>query len=1763
MNIYFKERLKTAMRFAASICVATYSMGALSQDGSSVRDFDIESGRMSDYEIHSELANESINTYNGAVTWSHTDFRIKGNAGFDLSLHRVYNSIQPRQYPRIPTPYGYGWTISYGKVIAPSMNDIDKVCNQSLWNVSTKDNPSLEFADGGRELLVLSSEFSDGSLITTSNWRMICDAGIPIVYSPAGLVIRMGKPYFHPEEPGWLATQITDQFGHLIEIEYGDSAGVVFIDKVTRFSPSGSEEANLDFSYRSEGSTAIELQEVVANTSSGSRRVSYEFEPFADFDLTESIPKKLVRVSRPEGDWNYQYYDKVIDQNENDGIPQAGAGSFSLKSVTYPNGASITYSYQLVQLQPPTRTTREVPYVAGVYQKTVSEPASGQSDTWTYVFEPNSSSVSGINVNTEANVLGPLDVLTVIPPSAEYPKLAYHHYSAYPSGDGRWVAPMLGLLNRTVYFNANDEITAVDQYTHATTRKVSNENYYMPSIDLLTENYYAAHVDKIETFRGVGEFDEAGNKTTSPHYKTVLERDRWGRETKVVQALLSTGLEEVMEITLKDHHIDRSGYITTFNEYFNPSEETDGKWILGGLEYTETAASDFEGNYTASDILSYDASPRYPETGLVKSHVDEGNHWEYTYNAVGEVDTVYSHGDRVEWRRWYKAGVPLAVHYYNSSSTNESSITIQVADDWGDITDTYTPQWHQTKYTYDGIGRVTNIDKPLGADTSIIYSPTEITTTRGELTTIESLNGFGQIIESRVEARGKSIVKNFEYDLLGRKKFESQENSSVGTSYNYDELSRINLETHPTVIFKHEYWNTDLVTFRAVAPSDDSPPNFLTWKFERNAVIGINWGEKILVEKAADWSTGNGTIRTMGYERDLVGRMLRVIPSSLSRGNTSRVIKGTYPTEMPSFTYDDYGRLKTSYTPEEGPRCFQYTKRYVSATYNDTACTSNKLLETTFDLQGRLTWEFDRKELIGKRWTYSGFRLSETKVQYGYTSQGPHNLYEYDANDNLTAETLNLDYVGNSLHTNPSNIESLSHDRFPVNFSYRIEYGRDGLDNIDSVTYPDGTFIEYGTDPFGRATQATPYIPFIDYHTNGLLKQIDYLNGSTKIVTHDDFQRPENLSITNGGSAFIDLTQKYSSLEPGRIASITSRATSGIYDVDSNGKLDYPNQRGEIAAVYFTGEQSSRSVDTNYNYNAVFDNILITNEQEYDDQGRLKFIYQLKGAVKRYPEKVDYYYYSYNDLGHVISRSFSKEYEVDGQRQFWQSEQIFKTSNTGDLLQMLHSETRNTGESVKMLHSYLYGANDWRVAEFESTQFYDPETTWKVATRPKLTTSFYNQAGKLMYSEFIDGCTIQKTSYVYVGNELVAERKTSGYTDYLDLNGNLRDDCFDQQQESSGAGLWNIKSMLSPNYLDSLLAPEHKSLTHSDIKLMPTSLDNAKQASLGLLAILMLIFRAFSSTKINTFHKAAAALLCLLMLALPKSAIAAVTEEITYYHSDLMGNVAAASDEGGNLLYRQRYAPYGKALMRTGQKLGFRQHEYSEETYLIYMGARYMDPLVGRFIGPDPMSLFEAVEGNPRMINRYSFANNNPMNYTDPDGNNPKILLDFALNVSINMLTTGTPNLAGAAVETAKGALNPLATVNKVKKLAIAVQAANRAMKSGGTSRAITKAAPYSKRRPHTRKTTKTNAWDNAEDGSRPNSKTCPDCGGDVFGNPHFGELRNTPNGWDVEHVTKWETIRRGLNSRGASPKEYRDAYNDLNNTILRCRKCNRSDNQL
>lgn len=108
---------------------------------------------------------------------------------------------------------------------------------------------------------------------------------------------------------------------------------------------------------------------------------------------------------------------------------------------------------------------------------------------------------------------------------------------------------------------------------------------------------------------------------------------------------------------------------------------------------------------------------------------------------------------------------------------------------------------------------------------------------------------------------------------------------------------------------------------------------------------------------------------------------------------------------------------------------------------------------------------------------------------------------------------------------------------------------------------------------------------------------------------------------------------------------------------------------------------------------------------------------------------------------------------------------------------------------------------------------------------------------------------------------------------------------------------------------------------------------------------------------------------------------------VTYYHNDIAGSPVVATDAGGNVLWRESYRPYGerltKAPVSVDNKVWFTSRRQDVETGLVYMGARYYDPVVGRFISTDPVGFDEE---NLHSHNRYAYAANNPYRYTDPDG---------------------------------------------------------------------------------------------------------------------------------------------------------------------------------
>jgi len=97
-----------------------------------------------------------------------------------------------------------------------------------------------------------------------------------------------------------------------------------------------------------------------------------------------------------------------------------------------------------------------------------------------------------------------------------------------------------------------------------------------------------------------------------------------------------------------------------------------------------------------------------------------------------------------------------------------------------------------------------------------------------------------------------------------------------------------------------------------------------------------------------------------------------------------------------------------------------------------------------------------------------------------------------------------------------------------------------------------------------------------------------------------------------------------------------------------------------------------------------------------------------------------------------------------------------------------------------------------------------------------------------------------------------------------------------------------------------------------------------------------------------------------------------------YYLSDTLGNVNALTNSAGSTVETYAYSPYGTQSPSgsTANPLTYGGQQYDSSTGLYYDHARYYDPTSGRFLSPDPLG-----SSNP-----YEYANNSPVNFSDPTG---------------------------------------------------------------------------------------------------------------------------------------------------------------------------------
>lgn len=117
-------------------------------------------------------------------------------------------------------------------------------------------------------------------------------------------------------------------------------------------------------------------------------------------------------------------------------------------------------------------------------------------------------------------------------------------------------------------------------------------------------------------------------------------------------------------------------------------------------------------------------------------------------------------------------------------------------------------------------------------------------------------------------------------------------------------------------------------------------------------------------------------------------------------------------------------------------------------------------------------------------------------------------------------------------------------------------------------------------------------------------------------------------------------------------------------------------------------------------------------------------------------------------------------------------------------------------------------------------------------------------------------------------------------------------------------------------------------------------------------------------------------------------------DSIYYVMTDHLGSWNKVMDEGKNIVQQTHFDPWGNRMSYTAWNSpqtqisfpfdrGFTGHEHYDRFKIINANARLYDPVIGRFFSPDP---FVQTPDFSQNYNRYSYCLNNPVMYSDPDG---------------------------------------------------------------------------------------------------------------------------------------------------------------------------------
>ncbi|MEM9256584.1 MAG: RHS repeat-associated core domain-containing protein [Pseudomonadota bacterium] len=155
-------------------------------------------------------------------------------------------------------------------------------------------------------------------------------------------------------------------------------------------------------------------------------------------------------------------------------------------------------------------------------------------------------------------------------------------------------------------------------------------------------------------------------------------------------------------------------------------------------------------------------------------------------------------------------------------------------------------------------------------------------------------------------------------------------------------------------------------------------------------------------------------------------------------------------------------------------------------------------------------------------------------------------------------------------------------------------------------------------------------------------------------------------------------------------------------------------------------------------------------------------------------------------------------------------------------------------------------------------------------------------------------------------------------------------------------------------------------------------------------------------------------------------------EGLSFVHRDQLGSVTALVDDATGGVERFSYDAWGKrrspenwAVELTeipAEYRGYTGHEHLDAVGLIHMNGRLYSPSMARMLSPDPVT---QSPDDGQNYNRYSYAMNNPMKFTDPTGHFAWVGATYTFGSGGIQFAAGL-GAVGAALGFAEGGLSAI-----------------------------------------------------------------------------------------------------------------------------------------